>query len=71
MSFALSAALRAAVWAGCKGGGAAAAIALCDEQVTTGPPPGDTATRFGRARSIAAAHGVHLVDWIVCDDQHP
>lgn len=48
--------------------GAAAAIAYCDEPVSFGPPPPDLADRFGHARSVAAALGIHLVDWIACDD---
>ena len=51
------------------GRGAAAAVAFCDEPVTEGPPPTDLAERFALARSIAAFHGVHLVDWFACDDQ--
>jgi hypothetical protein len=48
------------------GRGAAAAVALCDEAVA---PPPELAPRFALARSIAASHGNHLVDWIACDDQ--
>ena len=47
----------------------AAAVAFCDEPVTMGPPPDDVALRFALARTIASDHGVHLVDWIACDDQ--
>ena len=50
------------------GHGAAAAVAFCDELVSAGPPPADLAARFSLARSIAASYGVHLVDWIACDD---
>jgi hypothetical protein len=50
------------------GRGAAAAVAFCDEPLVLGPPPPDLAARFASARSIAAAHGVHLVDWFACDD---
>lgn len=50
------------------GRGAAAAVAFCDEPVVFGPPPADLAARFASARSIAAANGVHLVDWFACDD---
>jgi hypothetical protein len=46
-----------------------AAVALCDEPVSWGPPPADLALRLALARSVAAGHGVHLVDWISCDDQ--
>ena len=49
--------------------GAKAAVALCDEPVADGPPPPGLAERFAVARSIAASFGVHLVDWIACDDQ--
>jgi len=51
------------------GGGAVAAVAFCDERIKEGPPPPELVIRFGHARSIAEAHGVHLVDWITCDDQ--
>lgn len=51
------------------GRGAAAAVAYCDESVEEGPPPPEVATRFALARSIAASYGIHLVDWIACDDQ--
>lgn len=50
------------------GRGAAAAIAFCDEPVVEGPPPPGLAERFALACSIAAPYGVHLVDWIACDD---
>ncbi len=50
------------------GSGAAAAVAFCDEPVSSGPPPPDLADRFSRAQSIAASHGIHLVDWFACDD---
>jgi hypothetical protein len=48
---------------------AAAAVAFCDETVRRGPPPRGLAGRFSQARSIARSYGVHLVDWIACDDQ--
>jgi hypothetical protein len=51
------------------GQGAAAAVAYSDEPVREGPPPPDLARRFAMARSIAASNGIHLVDWIACDDQ--
>lgn len=51
------------------GRGSAAAVAFCDEPVLEGPPPPDLAERLAFARSIAAPHGIHLVDWIACDDQ--
>ena len=50
------------------GRGAEAAVAFCDEPVSDGPPPPDLAGRFELARAIAAGFGVHLVDWIACDD---
>ena len=50
------------------GRGAAAAVAFCDEPVTEGPMPIHNAIRFHWARAIAADAGVHLVDWIACDD---
>lgn len=50
------------------GRGAAAAIAFCDEPVVEGPIPIHITSRFRAARAIAAAAGVHLVDWIACDD---
>jgi hypothetical protein len=51
------------------GAGAAAAVALCDEPVAPGPWPSDLLERFDAARSIAKVYGVHLVDWIGCDDE--
>lgn len=51
------------------GRGAAAAVAYCDEPVVDGPPPDDLAERFARASAVTAELGVHLVDWIACDDQ--
>lgn len=33
-----------------------------------GPPPAELAPRFALARSIALQYGIHLVDWIACDD---
>lgn len=50
------------------GRGAAAAVAYCDEPVKEGPPPPGLGTRFALARSIADSYGIHLVDWIACDD---
>ena len=49
--------------------GPCVAVAFCDEPVVEGPPPPELSLRFTLARSIAAGHGVHLVDWIACDDQ--
>jgi hypothetical protein len=51
------------------GRGAKAAVAFCDEPVQEGPPPPGLAARFASARSIAGSYGIHLVDWISCDDQ--
>lgn len=50
------------------GHGAAAAIAWSDEPVQQGPQPPGLAARFRSARAVCSARGVHLVDWIVCDD---
>jgi hypothetical protein len=50
------------------GSGAAAAVALCDEPVERGPLPAELVERFAAARSLANEYGVHLVDWITCDD---
>lgn len=47
---------------------AAAAVILNDERVTSGPPEPEIAARFHRAKSLCASLGVHLVDWICCDD---
>ena len=44
-------------------------FAFCDESVSDGPPPDDLTERFERACVTAAEYGVHLVDWIACDDQ--
>lgn len=46
----------------------AAAVVLCDEPVADGSPPPDFMAKFQRARDLAGRHGVHLVDWIGCDD---
>lgn len=46
----------------------AAAVVLCDEPVSDGPPPPGFLATFERARRAAQRHGVHLVDWIACDD---
>ena len=52
------------------GRGAAAAVVLNDERVEAGPPDLEALTaRFTLARSVCAAAGIHLVDWICCDDQ--
>lgn len=46
----------------------AAAVVLCDEPVQDGPTPPDFITKFAHAKSLARQFGVHLVDWIACDD---
>ncbi len=51
------------------GRGAAAAVAFCDEPVDDGPPSPRIAIDFALRRSVAGGYGVHLVDWIACDDQ--
>lgn len=51
------------------GAGAAAAVAFNDEMVDSGPPPADLGNRFWMWRTMCRASGVHLVDWISCDDQ--
>ena len=47
--------------------GAAAAIAYSDEPVAA-DPPADLEERFAAARAVAGEVGVHLVDWMMCDD---
>jgi hypothetical protein len=47
--------------------GAAAAVAYSDEPVMPDPSP-DLPARFATARAAAREHGVHLVDWLLCDD---
>ncbi len=47
---------------------AAAAVAFSDEPVEEGPPPAALAVAFARARLLAGGYGIHLVDWIACDD---
>jgi hypothetical protein len=51
------------------GGGAAAAVAFCDERITAGPPPPGFLARFDEARALARSYRVHLVDWFACDDE--
>ena len=46
----------------------AAAVVLCDEAVQDGPTPPGFITKFTQAKSLARRFGVHLVDWIACDD---
>jgi hypothetical protein len=52
---------------------AAAAVAYCDEPVDTDASAAELETmadRYLDARRFAADHfGIHLVDWIACDDQ--
>jgi hypothetical protein len=45
-----------------------AAVAFCDQRVDSGPPPSDLAQRFAAASAICRVRGIHLVDWIACDD---
>jgi hypothetical protein len=47
----------------------AAAVAYSDEPVKNGPVSPELALRFFRARATASDHGVHLVDWIMCDGE--
>lgn len=47
--------------------GAAAVVAYSDEPVCLEPTP-DLRQRFDTARRTANKFGVHLVDWIMCDD---
>lgn len=51
------------------GGGAAAAVAFCDERVAECPPSPEFLARFDQARALAQTYGVHLVDWFACDDE--
>ena len=51
------------------GAGATAAVALCDEPVAPAPLPAERLERFTEARALAKAYGIHLVDWIACDDE--
>jgi hypothetical protein len=48
-------------------GTATAAIAYSDEPVAPEPPP-DIRQRLEVARMAAAEYGVHLIDWVMCDD---
>jgi hypothetical protein len=51
------------------GAGAAAAVAFNDERVVDdGTLPPDVAYRFWQYRLLCRAAGIHLVDWIACDD---
>jgi hypothetical protein len=47
----------------------AAAVVLCDEPVADGPIPPGFLARFEGARRLAQKYGVHLIDWIGCDDE--
>lgn len=47
----------------------AAVVVLCDEPVEDGPATADFMAKFALARRLARGHGVHLVDWIACDDE--
>jgi hypothetical protein len=47
--------------------GAAAAVAYSDEPVSADPPIG-LCNRMNTARVAAREFGVHLLDWIMCDD---
>ncbi len=47
---------------------ASIAMAFCDEEVVAGPPPHDLRERFGYAYDAASRWGVHLLDWVACDD---
>ena len=51
------------------GQGADAAIVYNDEPVEQGPPAPGLAERFGRAQQVCREAGIHLVDWIQCDDE--
>jgi hypothetical protein len=51
------------------GRGARAAVAFCDEEVVAGPiDRHELGRRFDVASEVCAGAGVHLVDWIACDD---
>lgn len=50
------------------GAGAAAALVLNDEPVSANEPPGDVGVRLAEAQLIAMPFGIHVVDWIACDD---
>jgi hypothetical protein len=47
--------------------GAAAVVAYSDEPVSADPPIG-LGDRLDAARAAAREFGVHLVDWVMCDD---
>lgn len=50
------------------GRGADAAVAFSDEPVVDGPASPELVERFRMAQHICAKFGVHLADWILCDD---
>lgn len=53
-----------------RGGEAGAAVVvLCDEPVEDGLATADFKTKFALAQRVAQSYGVHLVDWIACDDE--
>lgn len=45
-----------------------AAVVLCDQRVVDSSCRPHLEAMLERARTIAARHDVHLVDWIACDD---
>lgn len=51
------------------GAGAAAAVVFNDEPVEWGEAPEQQRARFELATLTCLARGIHLVDWICCDDQ--
>ena len=51
------------------GDGAAAAVVFNDEPVAWGELPADQAERFALASLLCRVRGIHLVDWVCCDDQ--
>ncbi len=51
------------------GAGAPAAVAFCDERMVEGPPPPGLADTFALQQKIASEAGIHLVDWLACDEE--
>ena len=49
--------------------GLAGVVAWCDEPVEHGPPSLQVEARFLVASALAQTKGLHLVDWIACDDE--
>ena len=45
-----------------------AAVVLCDQPVEDGAPSPEFTATFELAQGLARKYGVHLVDWIACDD---